>query len=99
MYFVIYALEDEQYYIIPKTWIQDLKFERIVNYTLNSSIIYRCYSGVEPNAYIEDVPNVEFVPDFGVVDERNIFDATLGRFYGKWDIVLVCTDFFNLLEQ
>lgn len=95
MYFVVYSVKDEEYFIIPKNWIQDLKFERIVNYLLNSSLKYRCYCGSNPAAFVDAVihaklfknfPNGEFIPNFSITDENEFFVASLVKYFGNWCI-------------
>lgn len=82
MYFVIYAIEEKEYYTIPKNWIKGLDFDGIVNNVINCSAQYECYCGDDIGAYNdEQLPNVEYVPDFS--NRKNIFTAVLMKYYGK----------------
>lgn len=81
MYFVVYSLEDKEYYVIPKRWIKDLNFENIVNKVINCSLRYRCFSGPDEDAWINGFPNEEYVPNF-IGNENSYFTANLVKYFG-----------------
>lgn len=96
MFFVVFSHEEKKYYIVPKNWIQDLRFECIVNYLLNTSFKYRCYCANEPNAFIDGAAIVDFIPDFSMAD--GFYLASLVKYFGKCEIILVFFPCYLLLN-
>jgi hypothetical protein len=65
-FFVIYLVGVRDYKIFPMQWIYDLKFERIVNYTINSGHKYRCFYSNQPQALVNGEPSNEYAADFNL---------------------------------
>jgi hypothetical protein len=96
MLFVVYSKDDEQYFIAPIKWIQDLKFERIVNYILNSSLQYRCFCGSDAEAYgVEGTPNENYMPNFSSTDETKFYIVSLVKFFGNCDNIIFCLNYLK----
>lgn len=79
------------YLVVPIQWINDLKFERIVNNILNSSLKYRCFYSNRPEAQIGNIPNGEYAADFNAPLQEKYDDlaeacyiSMLVTFYGKY---------------
>lgn len=54
MYFVVYSEQMKDFAVVPNEWIQDLQFERIVNYFFKQRR-YRCYGGTDVDAWTNGI--------------------------------------------
>lgn len=63
-------------------WIKDVDkhFEKFVNNSLNSLQSFLCFCTTEPEAYIEDCPDENFVAEF---KSKSCFTGKLKRCNGK----------------
>lgn len=87
MYFVVYSTDDNEYFVIPKNWIENVNFAQIVNGIINSNIVYKCYCGDDKGAFMlyrgerQERPNLQYVPRF---DKGQLFYmAKLMKYFGK----------------
>lgn len=86
MSFVVYSIKDEEYFVIPKKWVKNIRFEQIVNGIMNSSILYKCYCGDDDQAYTtigekHRRPNLEYLPDFNTTPP--FYLAKLKKYFGN----------------
>lgn len=56
MFFVVHAIDIGAYFVIPREWIQDFNFEKVVNWWLNSQRKHVCYYTTRPTAWDNGVP-------------------------------------------
>lgn len=85
MYFIVYSIDDEKYFVVPRSWIHNLEFEAIVNDVINSSLQYDCYRGLDAAAWNNKVPDIDFIPTFGKGTEY--FQVNLVRYNGKFGFI------------
>lgn len=63
MYYVVYLIDVKDFVVIPVEWLRDndIYFERLVNYSLNSAQTHLCYWSSNADAITMDgQPNSKF---------------------------------------
>lgn len=89
MFFVVYSINVQKFFIIPSTWVMDLVWENHVNRSLNKNQFYRCYWTSNQVAWINGVPDRSFRPDFmapiGTIfpSDENCYICRLSDYAGK----------------
>lgn len=69
MYFVVFLEVLKRNVILPPAWIEkvDEHFEKFINYSVNSSQYFRCYSTTNELAFdLEGRPKNDYSPDFSL---------------------------------
>lgn len=63
MFLVVYGIQIKKHFIVPTSWVQDLKFKNHVNRSLNKNQKYRCF--YSSHGLINEVPQENYQPNFG----------------------------------
>lgn len=85
MYYVVYLIESQQNVVLPINWVRDGEnhLEKFVNrFTLNSNQTYLCFYTEEGDAWIDNEPNPNFLPNFNLEVDNVVFPMT-GCYFGK----------------
>lgn len=64
MFFVAFSVRFKQYLIVPKNWINDMNWEKHVNYSINRNQEYRVYYSNKKDAFENKIPDGNFAPNF-----------------------------------
>lgn len=89
MFLVVHAIDIGTYFVVPKEWIKDFNFERVVNWWLNSQREYVCYYTTRPAAWNNGVPNGSVKANFNSPLQivfpchEGTYICKLKRFFGK----------------
>lgn len=64
MYFIVYILQTSRYVVVPYSWIRlNSRMEGIVNYGINSNLIFEVFYTDNSIAFRNGIPRIDFPPN------------------------------------